>query len=325
MGGRHRSGEILRSSQPRSSDVPCGRTCRRQAIAETHLGVSNRRSDGRRAAESCRRRHAARRSFVAVTLEPCARRFGSRVGKARSPLLPLCRRPQHSRSQSAGGGTGDGRRLPVSHEETPAQSHQIEECGGSTRRSEVLGLSLDDRCGTSAIDIAGGSAKVPGASTRADEQDTRDQYRADDRFVEAVSARPAELLWLQPGPVGASQPGCADPPETPHGDLAAVGERVDSIRQLTAIGCAPHASGCSRRLPDWLVGDVATCGRSASTAQCLFRLARPSQSVGISERLTRPNRRGTDPYARWCDRESSRGPTYVDHIRFQPAIGALRA
>ena len=28
--------------------------------------------------------------------------------------------------------------------------------------------------------------------------------------------------------------------------------------------------------------------------------------------LTRSNRRGTDPYARWCDRDSPRGPTYVD-------------
>jgi len=25
-----------------------------------------------------------------------------------------------------------------------------------------------------------------------------------------------------------------------------------------------------------------------------------------------PNRRGTDPYARWCDRESPRGHNYVD-------------
>ena len=28
--------------------------------------------------------------------------------------------------------------------------------------------------------------------------------------------------------------------------------------------------------------------------------------------LNQPNRRGTDPYARWCDRESPRGHTYVD-------------
>ncbi len=30
------------------------------------------------------------------------------------------------------------------------------------------------------------------------------------------------------------------------------------------------------------------------------------------EQLNQPNRRGTDPYARWCDRESPRGHTYVD-------------
>jgi len=30
------------------------------------------------------------------------------------------------------------------------------------------------------------------------------------------------------------------------------------------------------------------------------------------EQLNQPNRRGTDPYAQWCDRESPRGHTYVD-------------
>jgi len=34
----------------------------------------------------------------------------------------------------------------------------------------------------------------------------------------------------------------------------------------------------------------------------------------LSNRLefNQPNSRGTDPYARWCDRDSPRGPTYVD-------------
>ena len=73
--------------------------------------------------------------------------------------------------------TGDGQRLPVSQAETPAHGQCIEECGGSTRRSEVPRLSLDDRRGAPAIDIAGGGAQVPGASARADEQDARDQYR----------------------------------------------------------------------------------------------------------------------------------------------------
>ena len=82
---------------------------------------------------------------------------------------------------------------------------------------------------------------------------------------------------------------------TPHGDLAAVGDGADSIRQLTAIWSAPHASGSGRWLPDWLVGDVATRGCPASAAQCLFRLARPASPISCFERLTPPNCRGTGP------------------------------
>ena len=40
-----------------------------------------------------------------------------------------------------------------------------------------------------------------------------------------------------------------------------------------------------------------------------------------SESLNQPNRRGTDPSARWCDRESPRGPTYVDLFsNFHPLL-----
>ena len=124
------------------------------------------------------------------------------------------------------------------------------------------------------------------SATRADEQDTRDQYGADDRLVEAVSARLAKLLWLQPGPVGASRLGGTGPPETPHGDLAAVGKWADPIRQLTATGRAAHESSCSCRLPDWFLGNVASCGRPASAAHCLLRLARLASTSSRFERLS---------------------------------------
>ena len=32
-----------------------------------------------------------------------------------------------------------------------------------------------------------------------------------------------------------------------------------------------------------------------------------------SQSSTNPNRRATDPYARWCDKKIPRGPTYVDY------------
>ena len=191
--------------------------------------------------------------------------------------------------------TGDGQRLPVSQAETPAHGQCIEECGGSTRRSDVPRLSLDDRRGAPAIDLAGGGAPVPGASARADEQDARDQYRADGRLLEAVSARLAKLFRLQPGPAGALQPGCADSPETPDGYLAAVGHGADPIRQFEATGRPAHASGGGRWLSHWLLGDVAPRGRPTSTAQCLLRFARPPPSRRFFGRITLPNRRGTGP------------------------------
>ena len=88
-----------------------------------------------------------------------------------------------------------GQRLPVFfRQKTPAHGQCIEECGGSTRRSDVPRLSLDDRRGAPAIDIAGGGAQVPGASARADEQDARDQYRADGRLLEAVICSAGEAI-----------------------------------------------------------------------------------------------------------------------------------
>src|SRR5271157_2113971 len=44
------------------------------------------------------------------------------------------------------------------------------------------------------------------------------------------------------------------------------------------------------------------CDGTAGPIQRLFRLDRPSSVGGLVNRLTRSNRRGTDPYARWCGR-----------------------
>ena len=158
-----------------------------------------------------------------------------------------------------------------------------------------LGFRLTTGAAPQRLILAGGGAQVPGASARADEQDARDQYRADGRLLEAVSARLAKLFRLQPGPAGALQPGCADSPETPDGYLAAVGHGADPIRQFEATGRPAHASGGGRWLSHWLLGDVAPRGRPTSAAQCLLRFARPPPSRRFFGRITLPNRRGTGP------------------------------
>ena len=57
-----------------------------------------------------------------------------------------------------------------------------------------------------------------------------------------------------------------------------------------------------RRLTNRALANVRTSGRPTSPAQRLFRLARSSPNLSARRSLTRSNRRGTDPYARWCGR-----------------------
>ena len=52
----------------------------------------------------------------------------------------------------------------------------------------------------------------------------------------------------------------------------------------------------------WVLAHGSPCDGAASHAQRLLRLDRPSSVGGIADRLIRSNRRGTDPYARWCGR-----------------------
>ena len=72
--------------------------------------------------------------------------------------------------------------------------------------------------------------------------------------------------------------------------------------QLRRLGVSHfHAARCCR-VGAWALAHGSPCGGAAGFAQRLLRLDRPSSLGGIANRLTRSNRRGTDPYARWCGR-----------------------
>src|ERR1700722_20302668 len=53
---------------------------------------------------------------------------------------------------------------------------------------------------------------------------------------------------------------------------------------------------------DKALAHVRTSGGPTSPTQGLFRVARSSPNLCARPSLTRSNRRGTDPYARWCGR-----------------------
>src|SRR5216683_604069 len=59
--------------------------------------------------------------------------------------------------------------------------------------------------------------------------------------------------------------------------------------------------GC-RRLADRVLAHVRSSGGPTGPAQPVFRRPRSSPPLCFYSSLTRSNRRGTDPYARWCGR-----------------------
>jgi hypothetical protein len=71
--------------------------------------------------------------------------------------------------------------------------------------------------------------------------------------------------------------------------------------------------GC-RRLADRVLAHVRTSGGPTGPAQPVFRRPRSSPPLSFCSSLTRSNRRGTDPYARWCGRgDAARRPPIPIH------------
>src|SRR5512135_2322642 len=79
-------------------------------------------------------------------------------------------------------------------------------------------------------------------------------------------------------------------------------ERAASIRAIAPPGCVPLPRGRRGRGRVWVLAHGSPCDSTAGLVQRVLRLDRPSSLGGIANRLTRSNRRGTDPYARWCGR-----------------------
>ena len=135
--GRSRSRKILRSSQSRCPDGARRGTGRRQARAQTHPGVPQRRGDGGRSGPSGGRGHAARRPAFAASEQPRARRSRQGADPPGPALLPIRRRLQHLCSQSPRRRTGDGLGEPVPDQQAQAQGQRGEKRGGPPGGTEV--------------------------------------------------------------------------------------------------------------------------------------------------------------------------------------------
>lgn len=82
--------------------------------------------------------------------------------------------------------------------------------------------------------------------------------------------------------------------------LAAMGERAQPL-QGTAPSWRTKVRSCGRRrFTDGILAHVRTPGGPTRPAQPLLRASRSPSTPCLCPSLIRSNRRGTDPYARWC-------------------------
>ena len=125
---------------------------------------------------------------------------------------------------------------------------------------------------------------------------------------------------LLPDPAGAHKPRSADSPKIAFVSLAAVANRAKPLHGITPSWRDKVPSSGRSRFTHGALAYVRTPGGPTSPAKRLLRLSRSSSTscvVGLS--ITQSNRRGTDPYARWCGRgDAARRPPI-------PIMGGLRS
>src|SRR6266436_6594044 len=112
----------------------------------------------------------------------------------------------------------------------------------------------------------------------------------------------ARILRLLSDPPCALEPGSVDPPKITFVSLVAVAERAQSLQGTTPSWRAKVQCSGRRRFTDGILAHVRTPGGPTGPAQPLFRPTRSPTILRLCPSLTQSNRRGTDPYARWCGR-----------------------
>src|SRR5208283_2392593 len=110
------------------------------------------------------------------------------------------------------------------------------------------------------------------------------------------------LLRLLPDSASPHKPRSVDPPKIAFVSLAAMANQAKPLRGVTPSRRSKVPGGGRGWLTNRALAHVRSSGGPASPTQRLFRVARSSPNLCARPSLTRSNRRGTDPYARWCGR-----------------------
>ncbi len=150
------------------------------------------------------------------------------------------------------------------------------------------------------------------------------QSAADSQRSCPIHYRVARILWVLRDATGAYPSGGVDPPKTTNVSLAAVDERAKPLQGASPPRRLEVQCRCRRRFTHWVLAHVRTSRPPAGLTQPRVRLARTSPTLCRCLSLIRSNRRGTDPYARWCGRGGAvRLPPIPILGAFQPVHAIL--
>jgi hypothetical protein len=112
----------------------------------------------------------------------------------------------------------------------------------------------------------------------------------------------ARLLRLLPDSASPHEPRSVDPSKIAFVSLAAMANQAKPLRGVAPSRRSKVCGGGRSWFTNRDLAHVRTPGGPTSPTQRLFRVARSSPNLYARPSLTRSNRRGTDPYARWCGR-----------------------
>ena len=206
------------------------------------------------------------------------------------------------RSRRAGERAGHGERDTLPRPAAQADGERRQERGGPPGGAGLPGLQLHSRIGGQAAYRAAGARPAQGAGPGTDARHEERQPHPPRCGAVPLPRRVAGILRLLRDPLGTAQ-------HRPMGQTAAPRHRLAAVEAWAypLCGAAPPRrrqgpSGSNRREFLRPVADRQQSRALLRTAQRLLRPAWPRLSGEPCRRIKPSNRRGTDPYARWCGR-----------------------
>jgi hypothetical protein len=146
---------------------------------------------------------------------------------------------------------------------------------------------------------------LQGTDPSHDTPDTGVRSATVDQRAEAIHRGMARLL-------PDSEPRSVDPSKIAFVSLAAVANRAKPLQRTMPSWHIEVQCGAGGRLAHGPLANVRTSVGPTGAAQQLFRLARSPLNLCARPSLTRSNRRGTDPYARWWEGRCREASPYPD-------------